>query len=67
MKKNFVTKEKPKQVTLINPLNSEVWHCKDYNNLKSIDGVNYITVFKEENINRTFLIRKDALKIYTTF
>lgn len=50
-------------VMLSNPVNSEVWCCKDYNDTKIIDGVNYITVFKEENQNRTFLMRKDALKV----
>lgn len=50
-------------VVLSNPLNSDIWYCKDYNDTKIIDGVNYITVFKEENQNRTFLMRKDALKV----
>jgi hypothetical protein len=50
-------------VVLSNPVNSEVWYCRDYNDTKVIDGVNYITVFKEENQNRTFLMRKDALKV----
>lgn len=54
---------KPKLTVLVNPLNSETWYCRDYNNIKSIDGVNYVTVFKPENESRTFLMRKDALKL----
>jgi hypothetical protein len=62
MKKQFT---KPKLTVLVNPLNSETWYCKDYSNLKNIDGVSYVTVFKPENENRTFLMRKDALKVTT--
>ena len=56
-------KDKRKQVELTNPLNSDVWYCKDYDDVKVIDGVNYITVFKPNNDKRTFLMRKDALKL----
>jgi len=62
MKKQFT---KPKLTILSNPLNSEIWYCKDYNNIKNIDGVGYVTVFKPENESRTFLMRKDALKVTT--
>lgn len=54
---------KSKFVILSNPLNSDTWYCRDYNNTKDIDGVNYITVFKPENEKRTFLMRKDALRV----
>lgn len=54
---------KNKFVILSNPLNSETWYCKDYSNVKTIDGVNYVTVFKPENETRTFLMRKDALRV----
>jgi hypothetical protein len=60
MKKNI---QKKKTTILINPLNSEQWFCEDYNSVKNIDGVNYVTVYKPENISRTFLMRKDALKV----
>lgn len=63
MKKSAV--KKPKATLLTNPLNSEQWVCEDYNSVKTIDGVNYITVYKPENSSRTFLMRKDALKIST--
>lgn len=61
MKKQF--NKKPKTTILVNPLNSEQWFCEDYNTVKVIDGINYITVFKPENTTRTFLMRKDALKV----
>lgn len=52
-----------KTVVLTNPLNSETWLCEDYTRIKDIDGVPYITVFKPENTSRTFLMRKDALRL----
>jgi hypothetical protein len=52
-----------KPVMLVNPLNSDVWMCSDYSNTKDIDGVVYLTVYRPENSNRTFLMRKDALKL----
>lgn len=55
--------KKPKVTLLTNPLNSEQWVCEDYNTVKTIDGVNYVTVYKPENSSRTFLMRKDALKV----
>lgn len=61
--KHRVSQKKTTITTLSNPLNSEVWYCRDYNDTKNIDGVNYITVFKPENDKRTFLMRKDALKV----
>lgn len=57
-------KEKAKKlVVLVNPLNSETWFCEDYSKTKDIDGVPYVTVFKAENNTRTFLMRKDALRV----
>lgn len=67
MKKRDLFNHKRKQVALTNPLNSEIWYCKDYDNVKVIDGINYITVFKAENEKRTFLMRKDALKLSKSF
>jgi len=64
MKKTVLKKQKATLLT--NPLNSEQWMCEDFNSVKIIDGVNYVTVYKPENSSRTFLMRKDALKI-TTF
>ena len=53
--------KKSSLVKLINPLNSEVCLCEDYSKTQSIDGIEYITVFKQEN-RRKLLMRKDALK-----
>jgi hypothetical protein len=52
-----------KTVVLTNPLNSETWLCEDFGKIKEIDGVPYVTVFKPENTSRTFLMRKDALRL----
>lgn len=58
---------KPKTVLLVNPLNSETWCCKDFSDTKDIEGIPYVTVFKPENENRTFLMRKDALRLSKPF
>ena len=59
--------QKARTVVLVNPLNSETWYCKDFSDTKEIEGVPYITVFKPENENRTFLMRKDALRLSKPF
>jgi len=61
-----VYKNKKVPVTLLNPLNSEIWVCDDYTKVQSIDGVDYITVYKKDN-NRRFLMRRDALKKISHF
>jgi hypothetical protein len=61
MKKNL---QKP--VKLTNPLNQENWWCQDYNKIHSVDGVDYIFVYKPENIQRQHLMRKDALRKATS-
>ena len=60
--KSFQKSKEPKAVTLLNPLNSEMWLCDDYNFTKEIDGISYVSVYKPESRQRTFLMRKDALK-----
>jgi len=64
--KKIYHKQKPKTVVLKNPLNSDEWFCDDYSVVKNIDGVSYITVYKPGNNARTFLMRKDALKVTTS-
>lgn len=49
-------------IKLVNPLNQENWWCLDYNKIHSVDGVDYIFVFKPEKQDRQVLMRKDALK-----
>jgi hypothetical protein len=56
-------KQKPKITVLKNPLNSDEWFCDDYSFVKNIDGISYITVYKPDNTARTFLMRKDVLKV----
>lgn len=57
--------KKKKRVRLINPLNQEEWLCDDYSNTRSVDGVEYVTVFKAGYPTRTHLMRKDALQKVT--
>lgn len=60
-------KFKNKTVLLVNPLNSETWACEDYTKIKEIDGIPYVTVYKPENNKRTFLMRKDALRLSKSY
>ena len=55
------TVKKPYFVTLVNPLNSEEWICKDYNDTRFIDAVEYVKV-RKSTMQRTVLMRKDALR-----
>jgi hypothetical protein len=64
MKKHF---NKSAPVNLVNPINGDTWCCSDYDNVKLIDGVDYITVYKLDNDKRTFLMKKDALKVSKGF
>jgi hypothetical protein len=64
----FSKKMTKKPVTpsiLTNPLNQEIWWCSNVNDIHSVDGVEYITVYKESTPNRTHLMRKDALRKLT--
>lgn len=45
-----------------NTVDQEVWLCENFFDITSIDGVEYVKVFKEELPNRRLLIRKDTLK-----
>jgi hypothetical protein len=53
--------KKPYSVTLVNPLNSEEWICEDYNDIRFIDGVEYVKV-RKPIMQRTVLMRKDVLR-----
>ena len=55
------TLKKPYYVTLVNPVNSEEWICEDYNDIRFIDGVEYVKV-RKPIMQRTVLMRKDALR-----
>lgn len=44
-----------------NPMNQERWECEDINDIRTIDGVEFLQVHRYGN-DRTVLMRKDALK-----
>lgn len=50
-----------KTIKLENPLNQEVWYCDDFSQVTSVDGVDYIKVYKKETPKRINLMRKSAL------
>ena len=53
--------KKPYPVTLVNPVNQEEWICEDFNDIRFIDGIEYLKVRKPV-MQRTVLMRKDALR-----
>ncbi len=53
--------KKPYSVTLVNPVNTEEWICEDYNDVRVIDGVEYVKV-RKPTMQRTVLMRKDVLR-----
>lgn len=56
---------KNKPVKLVNPLNQEQWFCDDFSNVKTVDGIDYVTVYKPDNPGRVLLMRKEALRKLT--
>ena len=59
-KENEMLKSKNKPVRLKNIRTNEIVICEDYNNIKVIDGVEFVQVHKEGN-PRTFLMNKEPL------
>jgi len=51
-----------KPIKLVNPLNQETWLCDDYSNVKLVEDVEYVTVYKPDNPKRSYLMRKEALR-----
>lgn len=51
-----------KPIKLENPLNQEVWYCEDYTDVHTVDGVEYIKVYKQSTPARMNLMRKTALQ-----
>lgn len=50
-----------KTVFFENMLNKEKFYCNDPKDIRTIDGVEYLRVFKM-NTQRDFLMRKDSLR-----
>lgn len=50
-----------KPVKLENPLNQEIWYCNDFNDVHSVDGIEYVRVYKLSSPERINLMRKTAL------
>jgi hypothetical protein len=51
-----------KAVTMKNRFNNERVVCDDVRDIRLIEGIEYLVVRRQENTNRTFLMRKDALQ-----
>jgi len=54
-----------KAVTMKNRFNNERVVCDDVRDIRLIEGIEYLVVRHQENTNRTFLMRKDALQKVT--
>ena len=50
-------------IKLENIFNGEIVFCEDMENIKIVEGLNFIKVFTEENIERFFLVNRAAYKI----
>jgi len=48
---------------LENIFNGEIVFCENVEDIKIVEGLNFIRVFTEENINRFFLVNRAAYKI----
>jgi hypothetical protein len=53
-------KVKAKSVRLKSILSNETWICEDYTNVRTVDGVEFVEVHKENN-PRTFWMNKTSL------
>ena len=53
--------KKPYPVALVNPINLEEWYCEDYNDVRLIDGVEYIKV-RRGFMHHSVSMRKEALR-----
>ena len=53
--------KKPQPVVLVNPINSEEWFCENYNDVRLIDGVEYIKV-RRGFMKHSVSMRKEALR-----
>jgi hypothetical protein len=56
---------KNKPIKLVNPLNQEQWICDDFSNVKLVEGIEYVTVYKPESPSRMHLMRKEALRKFS--
>ena len=45
----------PRQVTLENPKNNELWLCDDFTKRRTIDGVEFVEVYKPDNMRRVWI------------
>ena len=59
---NIMEKQKkPDPVTLVNPINLDEWYCEDYNDVRVIDGVEYVKV-RKGLMRHSVSMRKEALR-----
>lgn len=56
---------KKRTMRLQNIYNGDVVFTDDYENVKETDGIKFIQAYSAENINRKFLVNRDAFKVLT--
>lgn len=55
---------KSKKVTLVNSINGESWYCDDFSKIvRTVDGEDFVLVYKPDNAHRKYIMRKNVLKI----
>jgi hypothetical protein len=47
--------DKPRQVTLENPKNSELWLCDDFTKRRHIDGVEFVEVHQPDSLRKLWI------------
>lgn len=58
---------KKQTVTLVNTINGEKWACDGFNNVvRTVDGEDFVLVYKPENSHRKFIMRKNVFKVERT-
>ena len=55
---NAIVKKKP--LRLVNNRSGEEWLCDDYTQIRNVDGVEFVEVYKE-NTQRKFWMNKSTL------
>jgi hypothetical protein len=55
---NTIVKKKP--LRLVNNRSGEEWLCDDYTQIRNVDGVEFVEVYKE-NTQRKFWMNKSTL------
>jgi hypothetical protein len=54
---------KAKSVTLANPRTGEVWVCENFDNRRSVDGVDFVEVHRPDNSRLVWMNLTNLVKV----